>query len=900
MNGGVGIASTLLEFKANIEARHQELLEMISAQSDSFDTVSSIGRSSLNSSSGSFSLLPACPKIFHGRESELEFVVDTLLVPPARMAILGPGGMGKTTLAMAALHHTNVVEKYTSRYFIPCDSAHTRDALVATFASYLGLESSRGVVRELVHHLSTGPLCLVVFDNLETTWEPVDERAKVEEFLSLLADVSNVTLLITMRGAERPAKVQWTRPFLRPLKPLGSNAAYETFIEIADEIDVKEDINELLQITDNIPLAIQLIATVASSVGCEATMERWKLERTALVSAGHDKRSNLEISIMLSLSSPRILSSPHAVELLGLMSLLSDGISDIDLLESKLPIPGVMECKATLLRTSLAYVDHAGKFKVLAPIREYIQKNQPPSPVLVRPLRGHFNHLLKLWRNIMEHSSLGAQLTTPHLVSNLGNLHNLLLHGLDSDHDLRDTIQGVILLNGLNLGMNRGITPLMLRLPTVLAQFNDHKLHGQFIIAAFQAYPFYPISNPDQFMVTAVEGFRKIQDLEGEARLYDAVGVYYLESIGDLKKAHKFYCRGRASAPQCDSDLGQIEGLIGLATIARFQGNWSEALQLARRTERIAVAGGNLWGELSAIRTQALCCLGLGDLTYSMELVNRAKELVVCLGMQGGQLECAIMNLEAEVYQLQTEYAKARHIHEAILGRTSPVLSPGEYAYALTNIALVDLVTGSSAALVSHNLNLAKISFQKMQYQRGVAWCEILCADLQLREDNTVEAYIEHLRPFASRWSGNTDDELTRYCLGRLADTRCPAQADAAASAHWVVTFLAFALRPVARNLLLVYQALRCLGEVLAHQGMDEEALSLLAVALDGFTLMGVHQYRAECMRAIGDIHVQHERFSEASALWKHARPLFERSLQAKAAAEIDRRLAELEVNCRN
>ncbi|KAF8132711.1 hypothetical protein K438DRAFT_2031717 [Mycena galopus ATCC 62051] len=793
MNGGVGIASTLLEFKANIEARHQELLERISAQSDSFDTVSSIGRSSLNSSSGSFSLLPACPKIFHGRESELEFVVDTLLVPPARMAILGPGGMGKTTLAMAALHHTNVVEKYTSRYFIPCDSAHTRDALVATFASYLGLESSRGVVRELVHHLSTGPLCLVVFDNLETTWEPVDERAKVEEFLSLLADVSNVTLLITMRGAERPAKVQWTRPFLRPLKPLGSNAAYETFIEIADEIDVKEDINELLQITDNIPLAIQLIATVASSVGCEATMERWKLERTALVSAGHDKRSNLEISIMLSLSSPRILSSPHAVELLGLMSLLSDGISDIDLLESKLPIPGVMECKATLLRTSLAYVDHA-----------------------------------------------------------------------------------------------------------VLAQFNDHKLHGQFIIAAFQAYPFYPISNPDQFMVTAVEGFRKIQDLEGEARLYDAVGVYFLESIGDLKKAHKFYCRGRASAPQCDSDLGQIEGLIGLATIARFQGNWSEALQLARRTERIAVAGGNLWGELSAIRTQALCCLGLGDLTYSMELVNRAKELVVCLGMQGGQLECAIMNLEAEVYQLQTEYAKARHIHEAILGRTSPVLSPGEYAYALTNIALVDLVTGSSAALVSHNLNLAEISFQKMQYQRGVAWCEILCADLQLREDNTVEAYIEHLRPFASRWSGNTDDELTRYCLGRLADTRCPAQADAAASAHWVVTFLAFALRPVARNLLLVYQALRCLGEVLAHQGMDEEALSLLAVALDGFTLMGVHQYRAECMRAIGDIHVQHERFSEASALWKHARPLFERSLQAKAAAEIDRRLAELEVNCRN
>ncbi|KAJ7815337.1 P-loop containing nucleoside triphosphate hydrolase protein, partial [Mycena olivaceomarginata] len=329
---------------------------------------------------------PPSPKVFHGRESELEELVDTLLADPARVAILGPGGMGKTTLAMATLHHRKVVDRFPTRHFISCDSSHTNESLVATITSNLGLEPSRGLVRDVIHHLSTGGPCLVILDNFETPWEPVDGRAKVEELLSLLTDVPHVALLITMRGAERPSKVQWTHPFLHPLMPLTRGAARQTFIDIADEIHDDSEIDQLLEITDNIPLAVQLVATVAASEGCQATLERWKHERTAMLSAGYDKRSNLELSIMLSLSSPRMLSSPHAVELLSLMSLLTDGISDTDLEQSKPPLPDIPQCKTTLIRTSLAYVDHAGRFKLLSPIREYIHTARPPSASLVRPL----------------------------------------------------------------------------------------------------------------------------------------------------------------------------------------------------------------------------------------------------------------------------------------------------------------------------------------------------------------------------------------------------------------------------------------------------------------------------------------------------------------------------------
>jgi hypothetical protein len=76
---------------------------------------------------------------------------------------------------------------------------------------------------------------------------------------------------------------------------------------------------------------------------------------------------------------------------------------------------------------------------------------------------------------------------------------------------------------------------------------------------------------------------------------------------------------------------------------------------------------------------------------------------------------------------------------------------------------------------------------------------------------------------------------------------------------------------------------------------MDNDALSILTVALDGFTWMDVHQSRAECMRTLGDLHFCHGELHKASALWTEARPLFERSLQAKAVVEIDNRLAKLE-----
>ncbi|KAF7356055.1 NB-ARC domain-containing protein [Mycena venus] len=191
----VRLASTVVELNIDTETRHQELLELISSQSSSIETLSLLGRDSSNVSSGSFSVLPASPKIFHGRESELEELAAILMTDPARVVILGPGGIGKTTLAMAVLHHPKVVDKFQTRHFISCESSHTRDSLIAIIASHLGLEPSSTSERAALALLFAGKPCLMILDNFETPWEAPEGRAKVEGLLALLADIPHVALL---------------------------------------------------------------------------------------------------------------------------------------------------------------------------------------------------------------------------------------------------------------------------------------------------------------------------------------------------------------------------------------------------------------------------------------------------------------------------------------------------------------------------------------------------------------------------------------------------------------------------------------------------------------------------------------------------------------------------------
>jgi hypothetical protein len=273
-----------------------------------------------------------------------------------------------------------------------------------------------------------------------------------------------------------------------------------------------------------------------------------------------------------------------------------------------------------------------------------------------------------------------------------------------------------------------------------------------------------------------------------------------------------------------------------------------------------------------------------------MELLEDGKELVVRAGLRGANIESIFMSMEADLYQVKTEFSDARRIQEAILHQTSGVLSPLEHGYALANIAFLDVVTGVSADVVSRNLNAGMTLFQSSQYPHGISWCNLFHADLQLREGDAISARAEYIRLFTA--AQDNDKELACHCLAKLADPTNPVHANTDFG-RWAIVFLAYTLCPQLRSRLMVHQALQRLGDVLAGQG-DDTALSILTVALEGFTQMDMHQSKGECMRAMGDVYVQRGDLDRAREMWEAARPLFERSEQRKEVVKIDEKLQTL------
>jgi predicted ATPase len=144
-------------------------------------------------------MLPAKPKIFHGRDPEVKHVVKALIQEPARIAILGAGGMGKTSLARAVLHDAQVAAKFPDRLFVSCDSATTSIEVAALIGSYVGLKPGPDLTQPVIRYFSTNSPCLLVLDNLETPWEPLESRAGIEELLSLLTDVPHLSLIVSGR-----------------------------------------------------------------------------------------------------------------------------------------------------------------------------------------------------------------------------------------------------------------------------------------------------------------------------------------------------------------------------------------------------------------------------------------------------------------------------------------------------------------------------------------------------------------------------------------------------------------------------------------------------------------------------------------------------------------------------
>ncbi|KAJ7869258.1 hypothetical protein B0H13DRAFT_2557866 [Mycena leptocephala] len=784
----------ITQMQEDAKKRNKEVLDMIEALSDttSSDRSSSISGlySGSHNSSNSISMLPSEPKIFHGRDSELSDILHLFGQGTPRIAILGAGGMGKTSLARAIIHHTEITKRYNQhRFFVACDSAATQVDLAALIGAHVGLKPGKDLTRPVIQYFSSSSKSLLILDNLETLWEPVESRGKIEEFLSLLTGVDHLALVITMRGAERPAKVAWTHPFLPTLKPLDQDAARQTFIDIADNTHDPKEVDKVLSLTDNLPLAISLIAHLVDSEGCSHVLSCWEEEKTSLISEGYDRTSNLDLYISLSLSSPRL--NPHSKNLLSLLSMLPDGLSDVELVQSKFPVDNILGCRAALIGTTLAYSDEHKRLKALVPIREYMQKIQPPGNHLIQPLFNHFLELLKVYMEY--HGTQSNSSTVARVSSNYSNIQNVLQNGLQQ------------------------------------------------------------VSNLETMVSNALEHFKEFDDIDLKSL-----------SAGNTKM-HPL-------------------GLSNLAWIKWDLGDYSAVQVHAKEAQRLAVISADLYKEAQALNIEASCCSSLGNYTKAVSLCIRARELLGLCAMSGGTSDHDIMTTQAEIHYLKSEYIESRSIHTRILEETT-IQDPYNYGFALINVAEIDVLIGAPKNDVQRNCDRARKMLDTAGDVEGVKLYDINLADLHLREGNSLAAKVILVRCLKGILEYS---QIQTYCLERLGNTSYWGDLDGMSS--WTTVFLVHSLKRKER--LGIHKALRSLGDIFLAQHDEHTAISLFTVALEGFTQMDVHRSRAECMLRLGDIFMGHGDMLKAVEFWERARPLFERSSQAKQVQHLNERLA--------
>lgn len=382
------------------------------------------------------SRLPGRPSRCFGREDEVRELVETLLQPsPLSTPILGPPGVGKTTITLEALNEPRVQARYGDRrFFIRCDGARSRDALVAEIALGIGLESRPDLEHRLFQDLERAPGVLAL-DNLETPWEA--DTTAVEDLLTQLSTIQGIILVASVRGDQRPFGPRW-REAIR-VGPFGLYAARDAFVDVAGtRFRSDPDLDRLLEAVDRLPIAVVLMAHQAEGEPDLALLwKRWQEQRTALLrrADGKERLTNIEVSLELSIECHRM--TQEARRLLSVLALLPDGAVRQDL-ELLLPEHGD-ESASILRKVGLAF-DQGARFRILAPVREYVRRQRPPHEVDLDRALAHFLALATSGERLG--CKDGAEVAS-RLVGELGNLDGMILKGLGSK-DLEPAIRAAL------------------------------------------------------------------------------------------------------------------------------------------------------------------------------------------------------------------------------------------------------------------------------------------------------------------------------------------------------------------------------------------------------------------------------------------------------------------------